>query len=230
MPHAHCLPAPPGPAPLSCATNGTGPASASPCLLALDALALALRAAQPPAAYRLSLDSGVQYRNVRHALQWPLRARVDTWLRLFHSLNVVPVAARCAADILWPASQQRVVVFDAAAATLVPPECATRLRQMRLDSGLCAQAIAARAGVSPEAVAAVEGGRGLMDTLVRVCAALELELMLALPPRHATIDALWMERSAQLLAQPAQFARGAVEVRSARASRRLPISPAAARD
>jgi len=52
---------------------------------------------QPPCAYRLSLDSGVEFNNVKHAFEQPMAVRLDTWLRLLRSLASAwspPLAAR----------------------------------------------------------------------------------------------------------------------------------------
>jgi len=181
-------------------------ASGSVTVLTLEELAQRMRVLQPPAAYRLSLDSGVEYKNVQRAFERPLTVRLATWLRLMRSLRIRMVAAACAEDVIWPGEQTRLVGFDKSAGALVAPACATSLRACRVGRGWSRRQLALRAGVSIDAVDSAERGRGLMGKLARVCDGLGLQLLYALPPWHASLEDLWTERAARCLSQPAQYA------------------------
>ena len=63
-------------------------------------------------------------------------------------------------------------------------ELGTLLRSMRRTRGLTQAALAARAGILPKTVSAIESGMGqvLVTTLMRCLSALELELFLAPRP------------------------------------------------
>lgn len=185
--------------------RAAAPASASVTLLGLEEFARGLRSLHPPPAYRLSLDSGIEYKNVRRALERPLVLRLGTWRRLLRSLRVRMVAAACAEDVIWPGAQTRVVAFGAEADALVSPGNAVSLRQYRVARGWSRRELARRAAVSVDAVSSVECNRGTIDKLARVCAALDLRLLLALPPWHGTLQSLWEERAARCLSQPAQY-------------------------
>jgi len=180
-------------------------ASASVTVLAIDEFIGRLQAMRPPVAYRLSLDSGIEYRNVRRAVQDPRRVRIATWLRLLRSLRVRMVAARCAEDVIWPGDRTLLVVFGTQAGALVAPAAATSLRCWRIARGWSCRDLALRARVCVDAVVSVEGGRGLVTTLESVCEPLGLRLLLALPSHHASLETLWSERAACCLEQPAQY-------------------------
>lgn len=184
-------------------------------VLTLGELAACLRCAQPPAAYRLSLDSGVEYKNVRRALERPESVRRETWRKIVRSLGVHMLAATRPEDLRTPGDRTRVVGFGAESAALVPATAATSLRACRQHRGWSGREMAARAGISIEAVRSVERGSGLVGNLLRICAALDLQLLFALPSVYPSIEALWRERAARCLEEPAQY-----PVRSARRSAR----------
>jgi len=176
------------------AAPGLPRASGARGVLELTGLAQTLRQLQPPVAYRLSLDSGVEYRNVRHALQCPTAARVDTWLRLLGSLRIRMCAARCAEDLIWPHSGNPVTVVGPGG-----------LGAVRLRRGWSRRTLAQQAGVSVDAVISAEDGRGLVSTLLQVCEALGLQLLLCLPPGHASVESVWQEQAHRCLEEPAQY-------------------------
>lgn len=190
-------PAPPDPADLR---------SASPRWLTLEQLAAQLRQVQPPAPYRLALDSGVQYRNVCQAMDRPLHARWQTWLRLLGSLDMPALAATTPEDFVWPGANCPVVALDGRGAVVVAPENLRSLRDWRMQLGWSRRALARRAGLSSEAVAAAESGCCLARTLQRLCAAMGLRIFVVLPTGHGSVQELWAARAPRLLAQPASFA------------------------
>lgn len=181
-------------------------ASGSVTVLALEELAARMRALRPPATYRLSLDSGVEYKNVRHALQHPETVRVNTWLKLMRSLRIRTVAAARPEDLIWPGEQTLVIAFDRAACALVRPACTMSLRAWRVRRHWSRQQLALLARISVDAVDSLESGRGLIGNLARVCQALELQLLCALPPWHASLEDLWAEQADRCLARPAHYA------------------------
>jgi len=181
-------------------------ASASATVLTLEDLVERMRGLRPSASYRLSLDSGVEYKNVRHALQRPMTIRLETWLKLMRSLRIRTVAAKRAEDVIWPGEQTLVVAFDSTAGALIGPGCTTSLRACRLRRGWSRRQLALRAGVSVDAIDSLERGRGLLGKLAHVCQALELRLLCALPPWHGSLEELWSEQSARCLARPAHYA------------------------
>jgi len=148
----------------------------------------------------------VEYKNVRRALENPLTVRLVTWLRLMRSLRIRTVAAGSAEDVIWPGDHTYVVTFDPAARALVTPACATSLLACRIGRGWSRRQLARRAGISIDTVASVERGRTLVGKLARVCQALELQLLCALPPWHSSLEELWREQAARCLARPAHYA------------------------
>ena len=180
-------------------------ASGSVTVLALDELAARMLALRPPATYRLSLDSGVEYKNVRRALEHPGTVRVETWLKLMRSLRIRTVAAARPEDLIWPGEQTLVVALDSAAWALVRPSCTVSLRAWRMRRRWSRRQLALRAGISVDAVDSLESGRGLMGNLARVCQALGLHLLCTLPPWHASLEDLWSEQAARCLARPAHY-------------------------
>jgi transcriptional regulator with XRE-family HTH domain len=183
-------------------------ASGSLTVLTLGELARRLPQLQPPAAYRLSLDSGIEYKNVRRAFEQPLAVRLDTWQKLLRSLRIRLVAAASAEDVIWPGASTRMISFWADAGALAAAENASSLRSYRLTAGWSRRELARRAGVGLDAVASLEGGHGMAGTLAKVCHAFGLQLLLALPPVHATLEELWEDRAGRCLAEPAQFPPG----------------------
>jgi transcriptional regulator with XRE-family HTH domain len=180
-------------------------ASGSVAVLTLGELAGRLSLLQPPAAYRLSLDSGIEYKNVRRAFEQPRAVRLDTWKKMLRSLRIRLVAAASAEDIIWPGETTRLIAFGTDAGTLAGAGHAVSLRGYRQAAGWSQRELARRAGVGLDAVISLEGGRGMAGTLERVCHAFGLQLLLALPPGHPTLEALWAERAGRCLAEPAQF-------------------------
>jgi DNA-binding XRE family transcriptional regulator len=196
-------------------------------VLSLGELGPASSRLHPPPAYRLSLDSGIGYKNVRRALEQPFAVRLDTWQKLLQSLGLWAVAVP-RGPLAPPAPN-----VSAPAAEPVRPEAvavtAAGLRALREARGWSRREMARRAGVCLEALASVENGRGLVGSLVRVCAAIELELVLALPPGYDSLDALWRERAGRCLAAPAHYPPGRAQptpIRSAPASHRQRQPPA----
>lgn len=159
-------------------------------VLPLHELAARLPALRPPPAYRLSLDSGVGYKNVRRAFEEPMAIRIGTWQRLLRSLHIQLVVVSAAADRGAP------TIIESGPGTL---------RARRLARRWSRRDLAERAGVGIDAVAAIEAGVGLAGSLARVCAALDLRLGAALPPHCRSLEQLWEERAAGCLAAPAQF-------------------------
>ena len=188
-----------------CDTAFEARASGSATVLTLVDLVGHLRLLQPPATYRLSLDSGIEYKNVRRALERPMVVRLDTWLKLMRSLRIRTVAAARMEDVIWPGEHTLIVVFDRTAWSVVRPSCATSLRAFRIRRGWSRRQLSQRAGVSVDTVDSVENGRGLVGKLSEVCKALELHLLCALPPWHASVQELWAEQAARCLARPAQY-------------------------
>jgi hypothetical protein len=185
---------------------------------------------QPPPAYRLSLDSGIEYKNIRRAFDHPLASRLDTWQKLLRSLRVHLVAAASPEDVIWPGDATRVVRFVPEAKALPSVADAVDLRAYRLERGWSRRELARRAGVGIDAVTCLESGRGTVGSLVRVCGAHGLQLLLALPPGHATLEELWEVRAHGCLSEPAQYPSARVPrpepPRSAPASHRPRQSPA----
>lgn len=178
-------------------------ASGSVTVLTLAELARHLPRLHPPAAYRLSLDSGIEYKNVRRAFVQPLAVRLGTWQRLLRSLRIRLVAAASPEDVIWPGADTRLVDLGAAA----PQDAghAPGLRALRQGMGWSRRELARRAGLGLDAVASVEKGGGMTANLERVCNAYGLQLLAALPPGFASLEELWDERAGRCLAQPAQF-------------------------
>ena len=159
-------------------------------VLTLDELATQLAGLQPPAAYRLSLDSGVGYKNVRRAFVAPMAIRIGTWRRLLRSLRIGLLAVAAAGTCATPATEE---------------PTGEGLRACRLARGWSRRELAQRAGISTDAVAAIEAGAGLSGSLARVCTALGLHLVAALPPHCRSLEQLWEERAAGCLAAPAHY-------------------------
>jgi len=166
-----------------------------------EELAAQLQRLQPPVAYRLSLDSGVGYKNVRRALEQPLAIRLQTWGKLLRSLHMgLALAARAGPADGLPDTTPR-----GACAADITGNPAGNLRSGRLALGWSRRELAERAGVGLDAVVSLEAGRGLAGTLSRVCAAMDLQPLLTLPPKRDSLEQLWEERSSGCLSAPAQF-------------------------
>jgi transcriptional regulator with XRE-family HTH domain len=163
---------------------------------------------QPPCAYRLSLDSGVEFNNVKHAFEQPMAVRLDTWLRLLRSLGVSLVAAARSEDV-WSddPSIARVLIgamHDDAGPHLVQSRRSS-LQDCRRVRGLSMAALAHEIGVSIDTVTSVERGRGLLRNVARVCQQFGLSLFVALPGRFRSVDELWAARAERYLLAPSQF-------------------------
>jgi len=181
----------------------TAETSARRAVLTFAELAARLPLLQPPAAYRLSLDSGIGYKNVRRAFEQPMAIRLQTWEKLLRSLNIRLVAAGagdCAGS--GPTAGHGALL----PATPGPAGAdAGSLRSRRLALGWSRRELARRAGVGVDAIASLESGCGLAGTLSRVCGAMGVQLLLALPPEHVSLEHLWEERAVGCLRSPAQY-------------------------
>jgi transcriptional regulator with XRE-family HTH domain len=173
-------------------------------VLSLDELAEGLARLQPPPAYRLSLDSGIEYKNVRRAFAQPRAARLLTWRKLLRSLDLRLIAVDPAAGGAWAAHGSG---GDTAigACSLAAPIDGASLAFLRQCRGWSRREMARRAGVGVDAIGSLESGGGMVESLVRVCGALGLELLLALPPDATSLGALWEQRAGRCLDAPAQF-------------------------
>jgi transcriptional regulator with XRE-family HTH domain len=179
--------------------------SDSPAVLPLERFAQLVQHLTPPFAYRLSLDSGVEFNNVKHAFDDPLGVRLGTLLRLLKSFGVSLVAARSPEDVASAdPSVPRVTLMQANGAVVAPAQAAT-LRECRQAAGMSMAALSARAGVSVDTVTAIERGQGLMRNVARMCEELGLSLYVLLPPPHQSVEALWAARAEGFLTAPAQF-------------------------
>ncbi len=183
----------------------TAGASGAATVLTLTDVARRLPRLQPPPAYRLSIDSGVEYKNVRRAFARPMAVRIGTWQRLLLSLRLRMVAAASAEEVMWPCERARIVALCPAARALATPAAAGGLRELRVQAGWSRRELARRAGIGVDAVRALEDGRGMVGNLERVCTVFGLQILLALPPWHATLEDLWREQSQRCLLAPARY-------------------------
>lgn len=193
--------------------SGVNPLGCPKTAFTFEELSAQLRRLQPPVAYRLSLDSGVGYKNVRRALEQPMAIRLQTWGKLLRSLRMGLVLAARAG----PAAGMAGATPGCAYATDITGNQAGNLRSRRLALGWSRRALAQRAGVGLDAVVSLEAGRGLVGTLSRVCAAMDLQPLLTLPPDRVCLEQLWEERSSGCLSAPAQFPPSRPPRRRARA-------------
>ncbi len=180
----------------------TSDSTATAAVLGIDGFARAARALRPPPAYRIALDSGVGFRNVRRALDHPLGTRLPTWLRIVGSLGLALVGVERGGgrgDDL--PGRWCFCASDEEAA----PAVGHVLRTRRIWRSWSRREAARHAGVSVAAVASAERGRGDLRRLERLCDSLELELWIALPPGQTSLDALWKERALRCLQQPARY-------------------------
>jgi len=174
-------------------------------VLPLEQFSQLVQHLNPPFAYRLSLDSGVEFNNVKHAFDDPLGVRLGTLLRLLKSFGVSMVAARSPQDVVaTDPSVPRVALLQAPGAHVAAAQSAT-LRECRQAAGMSMAALSARAGVSVDTVTAIERGQGLMRNVARMCEELGLSLYVELPAPHQSVDALWASRAEGFLTAPAQF-------------------------
>jgi transcriptional regulator with XRE-family HTH domain len=187
------------------------PASAGPArlhVMTLDEFVHRMPQVQPPCAYRLSLDSGVEFNNVKHAFEQPLAVRLDTWLRLLRSLGVILVAAARGEDVASDdPSIARVLIGSAAddSGPRLAPSRQASLQDCRRVRNLSMAALAHQIGVSIDTVTSVERGRGLLRNVARVCQQFGLSLFVALPGRFRSVDELWAAHAERYLLAPSQF-------------------------
>jgi transcriptional regulator with XRE-family HTH domain len=163
---------------------------------------------QPPCAYRLSLDSGVEFNNVKHAFEQPLAVRLDTWLRLLRSLGVGLVAAARSEDVASDDPSVARVLIGATpddAEPLLAPSRQSSLQDCRRARNLSMAALAHQIGVSIDTVTSVERGRGLLRNVARVCQQFGLRLFVVLPGRFRSVDELWAAHAERYLLAPSQF-------------------------
>jgi transcriptional regulator with XRE-family HTH domain len=163
---------------------------------------------QPPCAYRLSLDSGVEFNNVKHAFEQPMAVRLDTWLRLLRSLGVSLVAAVRSEDVGSEDPSIARVLIGAAhddGGPRLAPSRQSSLQDCRRVRGLSMAALAHQIGVSIDTVTSVERGRGLLRNVARVCQQFGLSLFVALPGRFGSVDELWAAHAERYLLAPSQF-------------------------
>jgi transcriptional regulator with XRE-family HTH domain len=177
-------------------------------VLALDDFARQMPLVQPPCAYRLSLDSGVEFNNVKHAFDQPLAVRLDTWLRLLRSLGVCLVAALRREDVAsedHAVPRVRIGVENGTEGPRLAPSKQSTLQDCRRERGMSMASLAQKIGVSIDTVTSVERGRGLLRNVARVCEQYGLQLYVALPGRFKSVDELWAEHAERYLLAPSQF-------------------------
>ena len=181
---------------------------ARPSVMPLEEFAHHMPLVQPPCAYRLSLDSGVEFNNVKHAFDQPLAVRLDTWLRLLKSLGVSLVAAASREDVASEDPSVARVLIGGADADTGPRLAASKeasLQDCRHERGLSMASLAQQIGVSIDTVTSVERGRGLLRNVARVCEQYGLQLFVAWPGRFRTVDELWAAHAERYLLAPSQF-------------------------
>jgi transcriptional regulator with XRE-family HTH domain len=177
-------------------------------VMTLDEFVQRMPLVQPPCAYRLSLDSGVEFNNVKHAFEQPLAVRLDTWLRLLRSLGVSLVAAARREDVASDdASLPRVLIGTAPedSGARVAPSRQASLQDCRRVRNLSMAALAHQIGVSIDTVTSVERGRGLLRNVARVCQQFGLSLFVVLPGAFRSVDELWAAHAERYLLAPSQF-------------------------
>jgi len=177
-------------------------------VLALEDFATRMPQLQPPCAYRLSLDSGVEFNNVKHAFEQPLAVRLDTWLRLLKSLGGCLVAACSIDDVASDdphVPRIRIGATDSSEGPDLGMSPQSTLQECRRARGMSMAVLASTIGVSIDTVTSVERGRGLLRNVARVCEQFGLKLFVALPGRFATVEQLWAEHAERYLLAPSQF-------------------------
>ena len=177
-------------------------------VLTLDEFVQRMPLVQPPCAYRLSLDSGVEFNNVKHAFEQPLAVRLDTWLRLLRSLGVGLVAAARREDVASDDPSLPRVLIGAApedSPARVAPSRQASLQDCRRVRNLSMAALAHQIGVSIDTVTSVERGRGLLRNVARVCQQFGLSLFVVMPGAFRSVDELWAAHAERYLLAPSQF-------------------------
>jgi hypothetical protein len=170
-------------------------------LLPLARFAAELRHLDPPVAYRVGLDTGIEFNNVRHALAHPGATRLGTWARILESLDAELFAIESPGLpddrpdwATWPVPAIR---------PLAPGALALR----RAALGISRRRAAAIAQVGVGTIDDLESGAGLARNLARVSEALGLELAVALARGQGSVGEMWRQCAGRLLAKPAQYAR-----------------------
>jgi transcriptional regulator with XRE-family HTH domain len=177
-------------------------------VISLEEFAHRMPQVQPPCAYRLSLDSGVEFNNVKHAFEQPLAVRLDTWLRLLRSLGVSLVAAARGEDVVSDDPSVARVLIGGSVADAGPslaPSRQSSLQDCRRMRNLSMAALAEQIGVSIDTITSVERGRGLLRNVARVCQQFGLNLYVALPGGFRSVDNLWAAHAERYLIAPSQF-------------------------
>ena len=188
--------------------DSAGPEASRATVIALEEFAQRMPLVQPPCAYRLSLDSGVEFNNVKHAFEQPMAVRLDTWLRLLRSLGVSLVAAARPEDVASEDPSVARVLIGGADGDPGPRLAASRqstLQDCRRVRGLSMASLANQIGVSIDTVTSVERGRGLLRNVARVCQQFGLGLYVALPRRFSSVEDLWGAHAERYLLAPSQF-------------------------
>ena len=178
-----------------------------PCVMTLEEFVQRMPLVQPPCAYRLSLDSGVEFNNVKHAFEQPLAVRLDTWLRLLRSLGVGLVAAARSEDVASddPSVARVLIGVPDDGGPLLAPSRQSSLQDCRRARSLSMAALAHQIGVSIDTVTSVEKGRGLLRNVARVCQQFGLRLFVVLPGKFQSVDELWAAHAERYLLAPSQF-------------------------
>jgi len=177
-------------------------------VIALEQFVQRMPLVQPPCAYRLSLDSGVEFNNVKHAFEQPMAVRLDTWLRLLRSLGVCLVAAASSEDVASDDPSVARVLIGATQDDSAPHLASSKqssLQDCRRVRNLSMAALAHQIGVSIDTVTSVERGRGLLRNVARVCQQFGLSLFVALPGRFRSVDELWAAHAERYLLAPSPF-------------------------
>lgn len=188
--------------------GNAGPDHPRATVIGLEEFAQRMPHVQPPCAYRLSLDSGVEFNNVKHAFEQPMAVRLDTWLRLLRSLGVSLVAATHLDDVASDDPAVARVLIGGAEGDPGPslaPSRQSTLQDCRRVRGLSMASLANQIGVSIDTVTSVERGRGLLRNVARVCQQFGLSLYVALPGRFTSVDDLWAAHAERYLLAPSQF-------------------------
>lgn len=186
-------------------TNGAGRRLL---VMSLQEFARRMPHVQPPCAYRLSLDSGVEFNNVKHAFEQPLAVRLDTWLRLLRSLGACLVAACSAEDVGSEdpgVPRVRVGLSETPESLHLSMSLQSSLQECRRARAMSMATLAQTIGVSIDTVTSVERGRGLLRNVARVCEQYGLKLYVAMPGRFSSVEELWAEHAERYLIAPSQF-------------------------
>jgi transcriptional regulator with XRE-family HTH domain len=187
---------------------GKAASAATLLVLPLEEFARQMPLVQPPCAYRLSLDSGVEFNNVKHAFEQPLAVRLDTWLRLLKSLGACLVAAPRGQDVAsddLSVPRVRIGAADQANGPPLASSLQSTLHECRRARGMSMASLAQQVGVSIDTVTSVERGRGLLRNVARVCEQFGLRLFVAMPGRFESVEQLWAEHAERYLLAPSQF-------------------------